>query len=111
MVIMVGDLECSIGVVPTPAERHHGTQATAQNYGSYGFAYRVGHRQQHQVSSALGNLGGPVQADGTITARDIATNASDRVTNFSTIMNLTLTNSTFALDLGNVRRRELSELF
>ena len=38
-----------------------------------------------------------MQSDGTITATDIASNASDRVATFSTVTGLTLTSSTFAL--------------
>jgi TadE-like protein len=96
-VIMVGDQECSVGVVPTPGGAPPWNAGNCPNYGSYVFAYRVDIGNDTKWSSVLGKPGGPVQADGTITAADIAKNASDRVTNFPTIMNLTLSKSTFAL--------------
>ncbi len=96
-VIMVGDQECSIGVVPTPSGAPPWNSGNCPNYGSYVFAYRVDIGNDTKWSSVLGKPGGTVQADGTITAKDIATNSSDRVANFSTIMNLTLSKSTFAL--------------
>jgi TadE-like protein len=97
-VIMVGDQECSVGVVPTPAGAPPWNSGNCPNYGSYVFGYRVEIGNNTRWSSTIGKPGGPIQSDGTITAKDIATNASDRVANFTSTMNLApLGVSTFVL--------------
>ena len=99
-VIMVGPAECSLGVVPAPVGVPSPTPWSAgncPNFGSYTFAYRVVIGNGTRWSSTLGNPGGPVQSNGTITSADIATNTSDRVTAFNTVTGMTLSSSTFAL--------------
>ncbi len=96
-VIMVGDQECSVGITPTPAGAPPWNAGNCPNYGSYVFAYRVDIGNDTTWSSVLGKPGASVQADGTITASDIASNSTVRVANFETIMNLVLAKSTFAL--------------
>lgn len=96
-VVLVGDQECSIGITPAPAGAPPWNTGNCPNYGSYVFAYRVVIGNGTKWSSVLGKPGGTVQSDGTITAADIASNASDRIANFPTITNLTLTPSTFGL--------------
>jgi Flp pilus assembly protein TadG len=96
-VVMVGPAECSVGVVPAPASPFTWSAGNCPNYGSYTFAYRVVIGNGTRWSSTLGNPGGTVQPNGTITSSDIATNTSDRVSNFPATVNMTLTSSTFAL--------------
>ena len=99
-VVMVGPAECSVGFIPAPAGVPSPTPwgaGNCANYGSYTFAYRVVIGNGSRWSSAIGNPGGTVRANGTITANNIATNTSDRAPNFSTVTGMTLTSSTFAL--------------
>jgi hypothetical protein len=99
-VVMVGPAECSLGVVPAPAGVPSPTPwgvGNCPNFGSYTFAYRVVIGNGTRWSSVLGKPGGSVQSNGTITAADIASNTSDRVSNFATAANMTLTSGTFAL--------------
>jgi TadE-like protein len=96
-VIMVGPAECSVGVVPAPAGAPPWNAGNCPNFGSYTFAYRVVIGNGTRWSSTIGNPSGTVQPDGTITAQNIATNASDRVTNFNGITGMTLSSGTFAL--------------
>jgi hypothetical protein len=96
-VVMVGPAECSLGVVPAPTPPFTWSAGNCPNYGSYTFAYRVVIGNGTRWSSTLGKPGGTVQSNGTITAQDIATNTSDRVSNFATAANMTLTSGTFAL--------------
>ena len=67
------------------------------NFGSYVFEYRVVIGNGTRWTSTLGNPGGPVESNGTISAADIASNSSDRAANFNTVTGMTLSASTFAL--------------
>jgi hypothetical protein len=96
-VVMVGPTECSVGGM-TP----HGTApfwdtGNCPNYGSYTFAYRVVIGNSTRWSSTLGNPGGTVQSNGTITARNIASNTANQVATFPTSTSLTLLSGNFAL--------------
>jgi len=96
-VVMVSDNECSQGISPAPNGAPPWNNSNCPNYGSYVFAYRVVIGNGTRWSSVLGNPGGTVQSNGTILASDIASNTSDRVTNFPTRSGMTLTPSTYAL--------------
>jgi len=97
-VVLVGDQECSVGITPAPAGAPPWNTGNCPNYGSYVFAYRVVIGNGTKWSSVLGKpAAGTVQSDGTITYSDVASNAAERVANFTTVANLTLTKSTFAL--------------
>jgi hypothetical protein len=96
-VVMVGTAECSVGITPAPSGAPPWNAGNCPNYGSYTFEYRVVIGNGSRWSSAIGNPGGTVQPNGTITASDIASNSSDRAPNFSTVTGMTLTQSTFAL--------------
>jgi len=96
-VVLVGPTECSLGVVPVPTGAPPWNTGNCPNYGSYVFEYRVVIGNGTRWSSVLGNPGGPVQSNGTITASDIASNAADIAPNFHSVMGITLTPSTFAL--------------
>jgi hypothetical protein len=96
-VVLVGPAECSVGVVPAPSGAPPWNAGNCPNFGSYTFAYRVVIGNGTRWSSVLGKPGGTVQSDGTITAKDIATNTSDRVASFPTTANMTLSSGTFAL--------------
>ena len=96
-VVMVGPTECSLaGLTP------HGTTpfwdtGNCPNFGSYVFAYRVVIGNGSRWSSTIGNPGGTVQSNGTITPADIASNSSDVAGTFSSVTGMTLSASTFAL--------------
>jgi hypothetical protein len=96
-VVMVGPTECSLGITPAPSGAPPWNASNCPNYGSYVFEYRVVIGNGSVWTSTLGNPGGTVQSNGTITASDIASNTSDRVANFNTVTGMTLTASTFAL--------------
>jgi hypothetical protein len=84
-VVMVGPTECSLGITPAPSGAPPWDASNCPNYGSYVFAYRVVIGNGTRWSSTLGKPGGTVQANGTITAVDIASNSSDRATTFNSI--------------------------
>jgi hypothetical protein len=96
-VVMVGPAECSLGITPAPTGAPPWNAGNCPNYDSYVFAYRVVIGNGGRWNSTLGNPGGTVQSNGTITLADIASNTSDRVTNFSSVTGMTLTSGTFAL--------------
>ncbi len=96
-VVMVGPAECSVGITPAPAGAPPWNSGNCPNYGQYVFAYRVVVGNGSKWSSTLGNPGGAIQADGTISANDIATNSGDRVANFQPTTGMTLTPGAFAL--------------
>ena len=96
-VIMVGPAECSVGITPAPPGAPPWNAGNCPNYGSYVFAYRIVIGNGTRWSSTLGNPGGTVQTNGTITAVDIASNTSDRAANFATVTGMTLTSGNFAL--------------
>ena len=96
-VVMVGPTECSLGITPTPSGAPPWNAGNCPNFGSYVFEYRVVIGNGSRWTSTLGNPGGTVQSNGTITAADIASNSSDRVANFNTVTGMTLSASTFAL--------------
>jgi hypothetical protein len=96
-VVMVGPTECSLGITPAPSGAPPWNAGNCPNYGSYVFAYRIVIGNGTRWSSTLGNPGGTVQPDGTITATNIASNSSDRVASFTTVAGMTLSSSTFAL--------------
>jgi len=94
---LVGPTECSTGITPAPSGAPPWNAGNCPNYGSYVFEYRVVIGNGTRWTSTIGNPGGPVASNGTITASDIASNTSDRVNNFVGITGLTLSPSTFAL--------------
>jgi hypothetical protein len=97
-VILVGPNECSVGVIPTPSGAPPWNSSNCPNYNQYVFAYRVTIGNQTRWTSTLGAPpSGIVQSNGTISAVDIATNTSNRVSNMGTGGILTLQPSTFAL--------------
>ena len=96
-VVMVGPTECSLGITPAPNGAPPWNSSNCPNFGSYVFAYRIVIGNGTTWHSTLGNPGGTVQSNGTITASDIASNASDRVASFNSVTGMTLTASTFAL--------------
>jgi hypothetical protein len=96
-VVMVGPLECSLGITPAPSGAPPWNAGNCPNYGSYTFEYRVVIGNGGRWSSTLGNPGGNVQSNGTITASDIASNTSDRVPNFTAVTGMTLIQGNFAL--------------
>ena len=96
-VVMVGAQECSVGIIPAPSGAPPWNSGNCPNYGSYVFAYRVVIGNGTRFTSTIGSPGATVQSDGTILASDIASNTSDRVSNFNSIMGLTLNQSTYAL--------------
>jgi hypothetical protein len=61
------------------------------------FAYRVVIGNGTRWSSTLGNPGVTVASNGTVSAGNIASSASARVSNFPGVTGMTLTASTFAL--------------
>lgn len=94
-VVMVGPQECAAGVVPAPKNAPPWNSGNCPNYGQYAFAYRVVIGNGSRWSSTLGNPpNGVTASNGTISAKDIATNTSD-VSQHAAFINLTV--STFAL--------------
>lgn len=96
-VVMVGPAECSLGITPAPNGAPPWNAGNCPNYGSNVFAYRVVIGNGARWSSALGNPGGTVQTNGTISAHDIANDTSNVATSFPTATGLTLTSGKFAL--------------
>jgi hypothetical protein len=96
-VVMVGATECSLGISPAPTGAPPWNSGNCPNYGSYVFEYRVVIGNGTRWSSAIGNPGGVIQSNGTITASDIASNTSDVASSFSGVTGMTLTASTFAM--------------
>jgi hypothetical protein len=108
-VVMVGPTECSLGVIPVPANAPPWNSSNCPNYGQYVFAYRVGIGNTSRWASKLGSPpANIVQANGTISASDIANNGADLATNFGSGGVMTLSPSTYALvsemwaDVSNV---------
>jgi hypothetical protein len=96
-VVMVGPSECSLaGLTPNGTAPFWDT-GNCPNFGSYVFAYRVVIGNGSRWSSTIGNPGGPIQSNGTITAADIASNSSDVAGTFSAVTGMTLSASTYAL--------------
>lgn len=94
-VVMVGPQECSTGVIPAPPTAPPWTAQNCPNYGQYAFEYRVVIGNGSRWTSTFGNPPtGVVQSNGTISAKNIATNTSNRALN-ATFLNLSP--STFAL--------------
>jgi hypothetical protein len=94
-VIMVGPQECASGVVPAPPSAPPWNASNCPNYGQYAFTYRVVIGNGTRWTSTFGNPPtGVVRSDGTISARNIATNTSNQAHN-ATFLNLGA--STFAL--------------
>jgi hypothetical protein len=101
-VVYVGNAECSAGVVPAPGGAPPWNAGNCPNFNTYVFAYRIVIGNGTRWTSVLGNPGVTVQSDGTISAINIATSASDRVANFTTAIGtagnpFTLTSSQYAL--------------
>ena len=97
-VIMVGPAECSAGVIPPPSPFPGWNSANCPNYGEYAFGYRVVIGNGTRWSSATGTPpSGIVNANGTISAVNIATNTSNRATHMGSGGILTLSASTFGL--------------
>jgi hypothetical protein len=104
-VVMVGPNECSLGVIPAPngvptttGPGYGWNASNCANYGLYAFEYRVTIGNGTRWSSTLGSPpAGTVQANGTITAKNIATNTAGQVGKFSAVTGMTLSPSIFAL--------------
>jgi len=96
-VIMVGPTECSLGGMTPNGSAPFWSASNCPNFGSYVFSYRVVVGNGSRWSSTLGNPGGTVQSNGTITPRDVASNTSDQDSSFPTVTGMTLLSSTFAL--------------
>jgi hypothetical protein len=97
-VVMVGDVECSLGITPAPNGAPPWSAANCPNFGRYSFAYRITIGNKTKWSSAIGSPSVTIQSDGTVTASDIASNTNARLTaDFPGVTGLTLTNSTFGL--------------
>jgi hypothetical protein len=93
--VMVGPQECAAGVVPAPHNAPPWNSGNCANYGQYAFAYRIVIGNATRWSSTLGNpASGVTASNGTISAKDIATNTSN-VSHNAAFLNLTA--STFAL--------------
>jgi hypothetical protein len=96
-VVMVGPTECSLGGLTPYSSAPFWDAGNCPNYGSYVFEYRVVIGNGSRWSSTLGNPGGTVQTNGTISAQDIASNTSDQDSNFTTVTGMTLLSSNYAL--------------
>jgi hypothetical protein len=104
-VVMVGPNECSLGVIPAPSgvptaisPNYGWTSSNCPNYGTYAFEYRVVIGNGTRWSSTLGAPpSGTVLSDGTISAKNIATNTAEQVANYATVTGMTLGPSVFAL--------------
>jgi len=96
-VVMVGPTECSLGGMTPNTSAPFWSAGNCPNYGSYTFAYRVVIGNGTKWSSTLGNPGGTVQTNGTISPQDVASNSSDQVSNFTSATGMTLLSSNFAL--------------
>jgi hypothetical protein len=97
-VVMVGPTECALGVIPAPSPFNGWNGGNCANYGKYAFAYRVVIGNGTRWSSTFGSPpANNVLQNGTITAKDIATNGAVLAPNFPTVTGMTLTASTFAL--------------
>jgi TadE-like protein len=104
-VVMVGPTECSLGVVPPPngvptttGPNYGWTSSNCPNYGSYAFEYRVVIGNGTRWTSVLGSPpSATVQSDGSITAKNIATNTAEQVASYASATGMTLSASTFGL--------------
>lgn len=103
-VIMVGPATCALGIVPAPTgvpnstpPNYGWTTSNCPNYGSYTFAYRVVVGNGTRWSSTIGNPGGTVQSNGTITNSDIASKTADQSSNFASVTGMTLALDNYAL--------------
>ncbi len=97
-VIRVGDAECSAGVVPAPVGAPPWNAGNCPNYDSYVFTNRIIIGNGSRFSSLLGDPPtGTVKSDGSISAKDIATNTANRAQRFGPGGMVTLIRSTFAL--------------
>lgn len=103
-VILVGPNTCALGIVPAPSGIPNSTPpnygwntSNCPNYGSYVFAYRIVIGNGTRWSSALGNPGGTVQSNGTITNTEIASNSSDQASTYHTVTGMTLSLDSYAL--------------
>lgn len=96
-VVMVGPTECSNAGLTPNATAPFWSSGNCPNFGTYAFEYRVVIGNTAQGSSALGNPGVAVAANGTISAGNIASNASDQATMFPTATGMALSASTYAL--------------
>lgn len=96
-VVMVGPTECSTAGLTPNGSAPFWTTSNCANYGSYAFEYRVVIGNTAQGTSKLGNPSVAINANGTISARNIATNAGALAPLFPTATAMTLTASTYAL--------------
>lgn len=96
-VVMVGPTECSNAGLTPHSSSPYWTTSNCPNYGSYAFEYRVVIGNTAQGSSTFGNPGVTVTSNGTISATNIATNASDLASQFPTATGMTLSYSNYAL--------------
>jgi hypothetical protein len=97
-VVLVGPAECAIGIVPAPGGAPPWNATNCPNFGQYVFAYRVVIGNGTRWSGTLGAPpSGIVNANGTISAANIAANTANLATNMGAGGILTLTPSTFAM--------------
>jgi Flp pilus assembly protein TadG len=96
-VVMVGTNECSLAGLTPNNQAPLYTASNCPNYGSYVFEYRVVIGNTSIGSSKLGNPGGTVASNGTISWQDIASNTSDQDPSFPTVTGMTLLSSNYAL--------------
>jgi hypothetical protein len=95
-VVNVGAAECSAGVVPLPSPFPGWNTSNCANYGSYVFAGRIVIGNGSRFSSRIGTPpAGALQADGTVSAHNIATNSALQAPGFASV--LPLNASTFGL--------------
>ncbi len=96
-VVMVGPNECTLGGMTPNGTTPFWSTSNCPNYGSYTFEYRIAFGNTSSWSSTLGNPGGTVQSNGTISAHDIASNTSDQDATFPSVTGMTLLSSNYAL--------------
>ena len=95
-VVRVGDAECSAGVIPPPSPFSGWSISNCANYGSYVLAGRIVVGNGSRFSSRIGTPpAGALQADGTVSAHNIATNSGLQVPGFASV--LPLSSGTFGL--------------
>jgi hypothetical protein len=79
-VILVGANECAAGVTPIPSGVPPWSTASCANYGSYVFDYYVAIGNNTRWSSVLGTPSSAlIEADGTVSAQNLATNTTLQV--------------------------------
>jgi len=97
-IVLVGANECASGVTPTPSGAPPWNSGNCPNYGSYAFEYYVSIGNVTRWASGFGAPpSADVQSDGTISARNIAMDTSNRVATPTMTGVITLSASQYAL--------------